>query len=73
MCHLKLLPIKQGRDWTKCLKNQLCDVIKMREMREVGKKNPRWINPHFYDVTWMIFEALSPVTTRMTTSIKAKL
>ena len=27
--------------WTKCLKNQLCDFIKMREIiGEVGKKNP---------------------------------
>ena len=50
--------------WTKCLKNQPCDVIKMREKRgEVGKKTPknRWIN-NFYDVTWLIFETLFPVS-----------
>ena len=29
-------------NWTKCLKNQTCDVIKMREMRgEVEKKTPK--------------------------------
>ncbi len=28
--------------WTTCLKNQPCDVIKMREVRrEVGKKTPK--------------------------------
>ena len=50
---------------TKCLKNQPCDVLKIREMRgEVGKKTPKkiWIIPHFYDVTWMIFKKLCPVT-----------
>ena len=30
------------RSWTKCLKNQPCDVIKMREMiGELGKKTPK--------------------------------
>ena len=52
--------------WTKCLKNQPCDVKKIREMRgEVGKKTlkkKRWIITHFYDVTWLIFETLCPVT-----------
>ena len=50
--------------WTRCLNNQACDVIKMRKMRgEVGKKNPKKeIIPHFYDVKWMIFETLCPVT-----------
>ena len=40
-------------NFTKCLKNQPCDVIRMREMRGyVGKKTPkREIIPHFYDVT----------------------
>ena len=34
------------------------DVIKMREMRgEVEKKTlKKLIIPHFYDVTWLIFE-----------------
>ena len=27
--------------WTKCLKNQPYDVIKIREKREVGKKTPK--------------------------------
>ena len=47
------------------IKNQPCDVIKMREMRgEVGKKTPkkRWIIPHFCDVTWLILETLCPTT-----------
>ena len=31
---------RKSSKWTKCLKNQPCNVIKMREMRgEVGKKN----------------------------------
>ena len=37
----------------------------MTEMRgEVGKETPkkRWIIPYFYDVTWLIFETLCPVT-----------
>ena len=57
---------KQGG--TKCIKNQPCDVIKMRKMRgEVGNKTPKksWIIPHFYDITWLIFETLSPVTRSM--------
>ena len=29
------------RSGTKCLKNQPYDVMKMREMREVGKKPPK--------------------------------
>ena len=36
----------------------------MREMiGEVGKKIPkkRWIIPHFYDVSWLIFETLCKV------------
>ncbi len=51
--------------YTKCLKSQQCDVIKMKEMRgEVGK-NPRnngWTIPHFYDITWFIFESFCPHT-----------
>ena len=42
--------------WTKGLKNQPRDEIKMREMRgEVGKKTPknRWIIPCFNYVTYM--------------------
>ena len=46
------------RSWTKCLKNQPCDVIKMREMRgEVGKKplkkemdNPSFLWRHMGDL-----------------------
>ena len=37
-----------------CVKNDPCNVIKIREMRgKVGKKTykKRWIIPHFYDVT----------------------
>ena len=37
-------------NWTKCLKNQPYDVIKMREMKgEVGKKTPKtkMDNPSF--------------------------
>ena len=47
-----------GRSRTKGLKNQPCDVIKMKEIRgEMVKKIPkkRWIIPHFYDVTRLIF------------------
>ena len=43
-----------SRQRPNCVKNDPCDVIKMREMRgEVGKKplKERWIIPHFYDVT----------------------
>ena len=31
---------------------------------EVGKKTSkkRWVIPHFYDVTWLIFEKLCKVT-----------
>ena len=64
--HLRLKAIWQVdylcRSW-KSLKKQPRDVINMRETRgEVGKKTPkkRWIIPHFYDVTWLIFEWLSP-------------
>ena len=38
-------------NWTKCLNNQPCD----------GDER-RWIITHFYDVTWLIFETLCPVT-----------
>ena len=41
-----------------CVKNDQCDVIKMREIRgEVWRKplKKRWLIPHFYDVTWIIF------------------
>ena len=44
-----------------CVKNVPCDVIKMRDMRrEVGKKTSKkiWIFPHFYDVTWNIFDTI---------------
>ena len=40
-----------------CVKNDPCDVIKIREMRgEVGKKTPKKEidNPSFFDVTWLI-------------------
>ena len=49
---------------TKCLKNQLCEFIKMREMREVLKKTPKkeMDFPSFNDVTWLIFETLCPAT-----------
>ena len=51
-------------NWTKCLKNQPCDVIKMKEMRvEVGSwKEKRWITTHFYDVIWLIFKIQCLVT-----------
>ena len=45
--------------WTKCLKNQPCDVIKIREMRGEVRKKPkkkRWIIPQF--LTWLSFDAL---------------
>ena len=51
--------LSYGSNFTKCLKNQPYDVIKMREMRkEVGKKIPKkeMDNPSFYNVTWLIFE-----------------
>ena len=36
---LYIRKINKVGNFTKCLKNQLCDVIKMRDMRgEVGKK-----------------------------------
>ena len=57
----KLKLFERLGNWTKCLKNQPCDVIKLKEMRgEVGKKTPKkiWIISHFYDVTWMIFETI---------------
>ena len=38
----------------KSLKNKTRDVIEMREMRERVGRNPK--KPHFYDVTWLIFE-----------------
>ena len=43
--------------WTKCLKNQPCNVKKMREMREkVGKKTlKKEMDNHFYDVIRLIF------------------
>ena len=50
-------------------KIQPCDVIKMKVMRgEVRKKpiNKRWIIPHFYDVTWLIFEKLAKATWKHT-------
>ena len=43
-------PFPKICNFTKCLKNQPCNVIKMREMRgEVGKKplKKRWIIPNF--------------------------
>ena len=50
----------RSRNWTKCLKKQPSDVIKMMEMRgEVVKKKllkKRWIITHFYDVTWLIVQ-----------------
>ena len=60
-----LLSSRASPSGTKCLKNQPYDVIKMREMRgEGGKKTPKkeMDNPHFYDVTWLIFEILCPTT-----------
>ena len=52
--------------WTKCLKNQPCDVIKIREMRgEVGKKTPKkeMENPSFLlrhiDHFWYNFKFLT--------------
>ena len=52
-------------NFQKLSKNQPCDIIKMRNMRErMGKETPkkRWIIPHCYDVTWLIFETLCKVT-----------
>ncbi len=43
----------------------------MREMLgEVRNKTPkkRWRIPHFYDVTWLIFKTLCPVTLIITCS-----
>ncbi len=43
---------------TKCLKNQPCDVTKMREMRgEVGKKTltKKMVKTLIFDDTWPIF------------------
>ena len=44
------------------VKNDPCDVIKMREMRgskwERKPLKKRWIIPHFYDVTWMILDTI---------------
>ena len=46
--------VKWGR-WTKCIKNQPCDVIKMRQMTgEVGKKTPKK-EMDFYGVTKLNF------------------
>ena len=62
-------------NWTKCLKNQPCDVIKMREMRvKVGKKTPkkRRIISHLYDVTWLICETLCPATKEVEGEIERK-
>ena len=41
-----------------CVKNDQCDVIKMREMRgEVRTKTPKKVmdNPSFHDVIWKTF------------------
>ena len=46
-------------------KNQPCDVIKMREIRGEFQRKPikkKWMITHFYDVTWLICESLSPST-----------
>ena len=51
--------------WTKCIKNQPCDVIKWRRLEENWEIKPLKkisIIPHFYDVTWLIFETPCPVT-----------
>ena len=52
---------------TKLLRNQQCDVIRMSEMRKVGKKTLKK-EMDFYDATWPIFESLCP-TTKITPSI----
>ena len=42
---------KQNKSFSKCLKNQPCDVIKMRDERS-GKKPSKMDNPSFFfDVT----------------------
>ena len=56
--YIHLPHIKKQANWTKCLKNQSCDVIKKREVKgEVGKKTQKkeMDNPSFNDVTWLIF------------------
>ena len=45
-------------NFTKCFKNQPCDVIKMREMRRIMVKKPskkEMDNHSFFDVTLLIF------------------
>ena len=49
-----VLSLSLGKNWDKMLKNQPCDVIKMRKVRGYSL--------NFYDVTWLIFETLCPVT-----------
>ena len=59
--------VKKAKNMTKskllqnCVKNDPCEVIKMRERKgDVGKNTfkKRWIIPHFYDVTRMSFETI---------------
>ena len=46
----------------------------MKEMKgEVGKKPLKKRNPHFYDVTWLIFETLCPVTIQILVTILARI